>query len=340
MKTFKIFVQPTPRIAAGNDINICRGSSAGLSVNGASSYNWSPSLGLSCSNCSNPVVNASVTTTYTVEGVGASGCRGFDTVVVSVAQPFNMIVSPNDTLCSGGQIQLQANRAVTYQWSPATGLSSTTISNPVATPTTSTMYRVIGYDGRNCFTDTGFVYVTVAPQPTVNAGADIQAATGTQMNLNATSANGPISSWSWTPSTNLSCNDCPNPILTVSNNNTYVVSVVNRYGCVAKDSLDVVTFCKNSQVFVANAFTPDGDGINDLLIVRGIGIRVKSFRVFNRWGNLVFEKEAFEANDPKYGWDGKVRGVPAAPDVYMYLAEVVCDNGTVYLHKGNTTLLK
>jgi gliding motility-associated-like protein len=106
------------------------------------------------------------------------------------------------------------------------------------------------------------------------------------------------------------------------------------------DTVNVVTFCKNSEVFIANAITPDGDGINDILIVRGRGITVKSFRIFNRWGNLVFEKVGFQPNDPKYGWDGKVKGVPANPDVYVYVAEVVCDNGTPYLYKGNVTILK
>jgi gliding motility-associated-like protein len=340
IKVFKIFVNPTPLVAADNDINICRGSSSTMNVTGASTYSWSPAVGLSCVNCANPIVNAAVTTNYIVEGTSVNGCKGYDTVVVAVAQPFNMIVSPNDTLCIGSNIQLRANRASRYQWSPAAGLSDATIANPIATPGVSTMYRVVGYDQQNCFTDTGYVYLAVAQTPTVNAGADIEAATGTQITLSGTAGNGPVTSWNWSPATNLSCDNCPNPVLTVSNNITYTLSVVNRYGCKAVDSLNVVTFCKNSQVFVANAFTPDGDGVNDLLIVRGIGIRVKSFRVFNRWGNLVFEKLAFEANDPKFGWDGKVRGVPAAPDVYVFLAEVVCDNGTVYLHKGNTTILK
>jgi large repetitive protein len=74
--------------------------------------------------------------------------------------------------------------------------------------------------------------------------------------------------------------------------------------------------------------------------VRGTGIMVKSFRVFNRWGEVIFEKLNFAANDSRYGWDGKIRGVPAPPNVYVYTAEVVCDNGASYTYKGNTTILK
>ena len=75
-------------------------------------------------------------------------------------------------------------------------------------------------------------------------------------------------------------------------------------------------------------------------MVRGSGISVKTFRIFSRWGELVFERTNFSANDPKYGWDGKIRGVPASPDVFVYTAEVVCDNGITYVYKGNTTVLK
>ena len=340
MKTFKITINPSPQVIANNNINMCRGSNASLSANGATNYIWSPSTGLSNATIANPVTTATENTTYIVEGSNANGCKSFDTVLVSVIQPFDMIVSPNDTLCTGKTAQLNAMRADSYVWSPSTGLSNATISNPIATPTVNTVYRVIGYDANNCFTDTGYVYLTVGPSPFLNIGQDINEATGTTVTINPTTANGPITNWEWSPATNLSCNNCPSPTLTVANNTSYTLTVQNRYGCKATDTLNVVTFCKSAQVFVANAFTPDGDGLNDLLIVRGTGISVKSFRIFNRWGNLVFEKVGFGPNDPKYGWDGKVRGVPATPDVYVYIAEVNCDNGTAYMYKGNVTLLK
>jgi large repetitive protein len=251
-----------------------------------------------------------------------------------------MLASPDDTLCMGESALLNASGASLYVWSPPQGLNSSTIHNPVATPTTTTLYQVIGYDGKNCFTDTGFVKITVGPRPTVNLGSDLNLSTGTITTLNAVIQNGPIISWAWTPSTGLSCTNCPSPVLKVTDNISYQVTVTNNYGCVATDNLAVFTFCKNSQVFIPNAFTPDGDGLNDVLMVRGTGISVKSFRIFNRWGELVFERQNFNANDKKYGWDGKVKGVPASPDVFVYTAEVICDNGVQYIYKGNSTLLK
>jgi hypothetical protein len=84
-----------------------------------------------------------------------------------------------------------------------------------------------------------------------------------------------------------------------------------------------------------------GDGINDVLMVRGKGIAsVKNFRIFNRWGELVFERSNFSPNIVSFGWDGRIRGVVGPPDVFVYTAEVICENGTSYVYKGNTSIIK
>jgi gliding motility-associated-like protein len=105
--------------------------------------------------------------------------------------------------------------------------------------------------------------------------------------------------------------------------------------------MNIKPFCESTQVFIPNAFTPDGDGLNDVLMVRGKGIAlVRSFRIFSRWGELVFEKTNFQPNDPAFGWDGKIRGVTGPAEVYVYMADVVCDNDLINTYKGNVTLLK
>ena len=101
------------------------------------------------------------------------------------------------------------------------------------------------------------------------------------------------------------------------------------------------TFCSGSEVFIPNAFSPDGDGINDLLLVQGVGIKlIKSFRIFSRWGELVFEKSNFYPGDRSAGWDGKVRGKMATPDVFVYICEAICEKGTPAIFKGNVAILK
>jgi len=103
----------------------------------------------------------------------------------------------------------------------------------------------------------------------------------------------------------------------------------------------IKVFCENGQVFIPNTFTPDNDGINDRFLVRGEGIKsVKNFRIFNRWGELVFERSDFPPNQASFGWDGKVRGVLSTPDVYVYTAEVVCENDVLFTYKGNVTVIR
>jgi gliding motility-associated-like protein len=130
-------------------------------------------------------------------------------------------------------------------------------------------------------------------------------------------------------------------VATIRRDITYFVKVTNIYGCEATDTVSFRTFCESAQVFIPNAFTPDGDGSNDILMVRAKGVAsVKHFRIFNRWGEVVFERSNFQPNDPQHAWDGKIRGTVQPPAVYVYTAEVICENGTTYVYKGNVSILK
>lgn len=338
---FAVTVLGNPPVRTINDQAICRGNTIQLQTTGASTYTWTPATGLSCTNCANPLVTPLNNATYVVRGLDSYGCPGSDTVTITVHQPILVDASPDMTMCQQQSVNLQASGAVSYVWSPAQGLSSTTIANPVANPTSTTRYQVIGFDGNNCFTDTSYVNITVNPKPLIDLGPDLTLSTGTVQPLTSIYQNGPIVSWQWTPATDLSCANCPDPSATVKKDITYRVNIRNAYGCVATDSINIRTFCEGSQVFIPNAFTPDGDGVNDVLMVRAKGIEsVKSFRIFTRWGELVFEKKNFQPNDPASGWDGKIRGVVAPAEVYVYTAEVICSNLQTYLIKGNASILK
>lgn len=338
-----ITINPSPNIIASSDITICKGQSTQLNVTGTTSYNWSPLNGtLSCTTCTNPIANPLTTTQYVVMGTNSFGCTAFDTVVVTVAQPIDITASANDTICIGQSAQLNVTGATTYIWSPAATLSSATTATPVATPTLTTQYRVIGFDSYNCFQDTAYVVVAVGQYPTVNLGADKILPTGTPLPLTTVVTNGPITKWLWGPSAaTLSCTTCPLPTATIKREVCYTVEATNLYKCTARDTMCVKVFCEGTQVFIPNAFTPDGDGVNDVLMVRAQGIRtVKNFRIFNRWGQVVFERNNFAPNDVAAGWDGTVVGKPASPDVYVYTCEVVCENDISYTYKGNVSIVK
>jgi gliding motility-associated-like protein len=337
-----VTIDPTPVVIAGIDRFICRGNSVQLQVTGAQIYDWTPALGLDCTDCPGPIASPLNSTTYIVRGANSFGCPANDTIAVTVHQPIDINVSPDRIICDRETVNLQVTgTAATYIWSPAQGLSNASIPNPVATPTISTQYRVIGYDGHNCFTDTGYVNITVNPVPSIELGPNQTLATGTLFTINPVVQNGPIIQWEWTPATNLSCNNCPVPVATVKKDITYHAFIRNIYNCTAIDSVTIHTFCEGSQVFIPNAFTPDGDGVNDILMVRAKGVEtVRSFRIFTRWGELVFEKTNFPPNTPAFGWDGKIKGKTGAAEVYVYTAEVTCDNLQTYTYKGNISILK
>ena len=336
-----VSIFPTPQVSTIEDVSICRGNSIQLKATGAHTYEWSPATGLSCIDCASPLASPTNTTTYIVTGTSIHGCVNFDTVVVTVFQPIEIVVSPGSEICEKESVQLSVSGASNYKWTPSTSLDNDSGLNPIATPKTTTQYRVIGFDGHSCFTDTGYVTVTVNPNPTVKLGPDINLSTGSILPLNPVTTNGPIVLWQWNPVTDLTCGDCPEPVATIKNDITYEAIVRNIYGCEAADTIVIKTFCEGSQVFIPNAFTPDGDGINDILMVRAKGIsQVKSFRIYSRWGELLFEKTNFPPNTAAYGWDGTIRGKTGAPEVYVYTAEVTCDNLQTYTYKGNTAILK
>lgn len=339
--THQIRIDPAPVVTATDNLTVCRGNTVQLNASGAQSYLWSPLQNLSCTGCSNPIASPQQTTQYVVKGTNQFGCAAYDTTVITVIQPMNLITSRDDSICIGQSAQLLASGAATYSWSPATSLSATNIPNPVATPTNTIRYRVVGYDGYNCFTDTAFVLVAVGQYPTVDLGPDQLLPTGRLYSFTPVITNGPITRWQWSPNVELSCNNCATPTATVKKDITYTVRVTTAYGCSAQDSIKITAFCEGSQVFIPNAFTPDNDGINDKMIVRASGIvMVKSFRIFNRWGELVFERSNFPPNVDTYGWDGRVNGRALDPAVFVYTAEVICENGVIYTKKGNISLIK
>ena len=144
---------------AGADTSICEGDAVALNASGGSSYSWSPSAGLSCTDCPNPIASPSVTTNYELT-VSSGACPAdSDTVQVTVNSP-NAGAGPDVTICSGNSTILNASGGISYSWSPTTGLSDPDIADPEAYPTSTTSYIVEVSDARGCIA-TATVTVTV-----------------------------------------------------------------------------------------------------------------------------------------------------------------------------------
>jgi gliding motility-associated-like protein len=307
--TKQIEAYAIPLVNAGpTDTILCKGTPVVLKATGALTYNWFPTTGLTCVTCASTTTTTYQDITYTVTGTSIHGCSAKDSIGIIVKNKFNITYSRPDTLCKGQTKKLAAAGAKDYSWTPATGLDNANISNPEAQPDTTTTYMVIGSDGVGCFKDTGFVPVKVYPYPTVEAGDDVKLNVGLSTKLTAI-VSADVNYVDWQPTGNLFRNNYTDITVKPTQNTEYTVEVKNRGGCAARDRVTVFVICDGTNFFIPNTFSPNGDGVNEIFYPRGTGLfKIKNFKIFNRWGELMFEKNSFDANNPTYGWDGNFKG--------------------------------
>jgi gliding motility-associated-like protein len=145
--------------------------------------------------------------------------------------------------------------------------------------------------------------------------------------------------YTWNPPGGLNSTTISNPTATPPVSFiTYVVEYVDSNGCENRDSVNIrvrnVT-CTEPELFIPNAFTPNGDNNNEILYVRGNTIKELLFRIYNRWGEKVFE-----TNNPGQGWDATYKGKPVMPGVYDYYFEATCFDNNKFFKKGNVTVIR
>lgn len=340
--TRQVIIHPNPVVSAGADTTACRNVAFNLHATGAATYVWDANPSLSCTNCASPVALPTSDITYMVTGTSAYGCIGRDTVAVRIKQPFTMHVGRGDTVCHGTPVTLSASGADLYQWSPSRWLSNANLASPVSVADSTITYAVIGRDLAGCFRDTGRVTVKVYPQPTIQIlnGDNVLLEVG--KNLAITCTHSPdVTKCTWEPAQWLSCSVCPDPVTAPKEDVTYTVTATNAGNCVATDKITINLVCGKANVYMPNTFSPNGDGMNDVYYPRGVGLyNIRSLRIYNRWGQAVFERYNMSANDPSQGWNGTFNGNKLQPDVYVYIMEVMCANNVVFPFKGNITLVR
>ena len=168
---------------------------------------------------------------------------------------------------------------------------------------------------------------------------------GDSVQLNA-NVSAPFDSIWWLPTDavepcdpELNIEDCINPWVSPESLTTYQVFVVNENGCADDASITIVVE-KDFNVYIPSAFSPNGDGINDVIrIFADENVEeIKSFQIFDRWGNIVFEYFDFQPDDPAAGWDGYFRGERMNPAVFTYYAEIDFIDGSSKLFEGDVSL--
>ena len=255
------------------------------------------------------------------------------------------IITSADLVCIGSTIQLQGSLVVPdtstkWSWTLGNGQNSSrqnvfTTYNTVGNP----QITLEAVNDLGCKQNTS-KSIQVVPLPGINIIQDPTIIAGTGIVIPATYSQNVVT-YSWTPVAGLSCVDCANPYATPQFTTKYKVSVVDSNGCASSREVTVTVICNDKNYFIPNTFSPNGDGMNDVFYPRGSGInRIQSMRIFNRWGELVFEKKNFLANESAAGWDGKVKGKPADQDVYVYIIEFICDNAAIIPIRGNVALIR
>jgi len=335
--SFYLEVQPVPRVNIGPDRYICTydtiqfiGAVMPSNYNGYT-FNWSPGTDLNDSTAQNPVFSGdNYIPEMTLKVTTSIGCTGSDTMMI-VVYPGDFLTASSDTgTCPPAMIQLASGGAATYSWSPSYGLSATDIPNPVASPVTTTDYTLIGsktYNGHVCY-DTQRVAVNVYPAATLNLPDSVQIWPGESYQMDP-EGNG--SYYAWFPPSGLSATNISNPVANPEVRTRYFVTSTTEHGCIVKDSIDILV---NTETVLdaPNAFSP---GSGEFKIVkRGIAT-LQSFRIYNRWGNKVFETSNIDA-----GWDGTYNGQPQPMGVYVYTIEATTNTGRPFKKNGDVTLLR
>lgn len=332
-----ITVNPTPTVTATASPNdtICTGDQVTLTGGGAVTYVWDNGV------TDGVPFTPAGTTTYTVVGTDANGCsrNNFITVVVESCDTLsaNWTVSSLN-VCVGDCIQFtdqSTGNIASWEWTFGGGGTPDTVlnnPNPVV-----------------CFNSPGSFTVNLQVSNTggtsdysqvinVVTGAQVTATLDTIIDLGGTAtlmaAGAGPGSYSWYPPTLVACDTCATTTASPNSSTDFIVTLTDSNGCTGQDTVMVlVNFVEG--IDVPTAFSPNGDGNNDILYVKGVGIEAMTFTIYNRYGQKVFESD-----NQLIGWDGTFRNRPENSGVFTWMLEYHLINGTTGVLKGNTTLVR
>ncbi len=336
---------------------------------------------LSCTACASPTVVPHWSITVPVQTENRFGCLLKGEAVVKIFPP-DMTVKILETKCfKNGRAQLAftlcMNNAYDSLWqdipvsfyggNPASGGrllppvfrtpqgvagNCYTYTTIIAEPTTANIIAVVNDKGDNSvivpnkavdetdyannFDTAAYVHFTVMVDP-----VDTSINRLTSIQLLPTVSGGPVKTYLWTPASYLSCADCPTPIATPPHTTSFQIRVQNELNCTAT-AMAIIRTHTQEGVYIPSAFTPNGDGRNDVLyVLSGAEVtQLKTFSIFNRWGQVMFSVNNVPANSPAYGWDGRLAGKEAPPAVYVYYVTVPTKGGGEKTYKGTVMLVR
>ena len=338
-----IIVAPLPSGTVTSSTNLlCDGGTVPLTATGGATYQWFLNGGIIVGATGGSLA-ANQPGTYTVNVVSSFGCIA--PAVGSVT--LQLVRKPTvnftyDKYCAGfptlftDQSNTANSNVVTYSWNFGQGQGTSTLQNPTNTyaapgnySASLTITPVACPSLATSFTKT----VTIVAPPANQRYTSLNAVENRDIQLDARTFSG--STYSWAPATGLSSATIASPVFNYTAEVEYVVTITTGIGCVVKDT-QLVRLFKEKEFYVPKGFSPNGDGNNDKIFPRLVGVRsLTSFKVFNRWGQLVFETSTI--ND---GWDGKFRGINQPMEGYVWVAEGIDIDNNIIKRSGTFLLVR
>ncbi len=349
--TLSTTITPTLFTVAG-DTTYCEGGTSSItsSTNIATgvTYSWTGAngaapIGLSCTDCPQPNVSgAPVGNNQYIVTYTAPSCTVIDTINVNVIAYPNPTVSGTGTLCENESYVLGGTPepGVTYTWTDqTTGLVVGNTLDLEVTPQTSTTYELVASNG-NCEVSGNTVTVDVFGSFTLDTNPDEEINIGNSVDVTTTATQNGVNpigalSYVWTPPTGVSDASIANPVMSPTTSTVYTVTATSSAGCSQTASFEITV---NTPFYnVPNAFTPNNDGENDkfkVLAANGANYEIKTFNVFNRWGQLVYSGLSQD------GWDGTIDGKIANQATYIYQIVIQLPDGRTEDFNGEVLLVR
>ncbi len=317
------------------------GAISGLAVNGVSPYSYSLLQGgNTLATNTSGTFSSLAAGTYDVSATDTYGCTATSTTTITEPLLLQASATSTDVTCPGyqdGSITVTATGGTT-PWLFTVNAQSN--NGGQFGGLAAGNYTYVLTDNNGCV-DTGTISLTEPQAIIVTLVPDsLVLNLGESAQVNANTNYDPNVIYNWTPAAGLSCADCSSPVVSTYNSTTYQLQLtvdINGNNCVTNASLPV-TVIPRYDLYIPNAFTPNGDGQNDVFMLFGNMPAVKMVEgtIFNRIGEKVFD-----TNDINFGWDGTFKGKPAAEGVYSYVIRVVfIDNYTPKMYKGTVTLIR
>lgn len=277
----------------------------------ANQFLWTFSNGQTYTTVTPPTENlAPGEYTINLQVQSSLGCR--DTVEKYMRiYPLPIADVNSGAICLGDDILLTATGGVNYTWQPPETIDNPNSDVVFANPENSIQYTVFVTDTNNCTSSAISTVQVFQPAPSIEVDTILRIGDSGYTGFNL----GTGYTYLWTPKIELACDTCSSTTFTPLENRTYTLTITDTLGCFSTDSHFFFEVLEVASVELPDAFTPNGDGINDKVFVKGWGIEsLLSFSIYNRWGEQVFQ-----TSDINQGWDGTYKGEIQTPDSYAYI---------------------